>query len=129
MKFCADCGAQIDDNAIFCGNCGKATSEQQATNNNNYQDFQGYQTYPTPEEPAKKELSGLGKAAKILTVIGAILTSISTYCLGFIWCIPMVLSFNKKIKRGEKISTAFKVCILLFVSSVGGILMLCDPDL
>lgn len=26
MKFCRNCGAEIDDNAIFCHNCGKRTN-------------------------------------------------------------------------------------------------------
>lgn len=143
MKFCAFCGKQIDDNAIFCGHCGKATFEQPSQNQNsyqnqqNYQDFQdfqnsqgyqGYQSYQVPTEQ-KREPSGLAKAAKILMIIFGLITSITTYGIGLAWYIPMVISYSRKLKRGKKVSTGFKVCTLLFVSTIAGILMLCDRDL
>jgi hypothetical protein len=137
MKFCAFCGKQIDDNAIFCGHCGKATFEQPSQNQQNYQDFQdfqnsqgyqGYQSYQAPTEQ-KREPSGLAKAAKILMIIFGLITSITTYGIGLAWYIPMVISYSRKLKRGKKVSTGFKVCTLLFVSTIAGILMLCDRDL
>jgi hypothetical protein len=137
MKFCAFCGKQIDDNAIFCGHCGKATFEQPSQNQQNYQDFQdfqnyqgyqGYQPYQAPTEQ-KREPSGLAKAAKILMIIFGLITSITTYGIGLAWYIPMVISYSRKLKRGKKVSTGFKVCTLLFVSTIAGILMLCDRDL
>lgn len=27
MKYCKNCGAEIEENASFCGNCGKAVDE------------------------------------------------------------------------------------------------------
>lgn len=137
MKFCAFCGKQIDDNAIFCGHCGKATFEQPSQNQQNYQDFQdfqnsqgyqGYQSYQAPTEQ-KREPSGLAKAAKILMIIFGLITSITTYGIGLAWYIPMVISYSRKLKKGKKVSTGFKVCTLLFVSTIAGILMLCDRDL
>ena len=137
MKFCAFCGKQIDDNAIFCGHCGKATFEQPSQNQQNYQDFQdfqnsqgyqGYQSYQAPTEQ-KREPSGLAKAAKILMIIFGLITSITTYGIGLAWYIPMVISYSRKLKRGKKVSTGFKICTLLFVSTIAGILMLCDRDL
>jgi hypothetical protein len=143
MKFCAFCGKQIDDNAIFCGHCGKATFEQPSQNQNsyqnqqnyqtyqNYQNYQGYQSYQTSQAPTeqKREPSGLAKAAKILMIIFGLITSIATYGIGLAWYIPMVISYSRKLKRGKKVSTGFKVCTLLFVSTIAGILMLCDRDL
>lgn len=137
MKFCAFCGKQIDDNAIFCGHCGKATFEQPSQNQQNYQDFQdfqnsqGYQSYQSYQAPTeqKREPSGLAKAAKILMIIFGLITSITTYGIGLAWYIPMVISYSRKLKRGKKVSTGFKVCTLLFVSTIAGILMLCDRDL
>ena len=44
------------------------------------------------------------------------------------WCIPMVDSYSKKIKRREPVGVGFKICTLLFVNWVAGILMLCDRE-
>lgn len=46
----------------------------------------------------------------------------------FIWIIPMYCYFNKKIANFEPISVAFKVCTLLFVNMVSGILLLTIND-
>ena len=137
MKYCTYCGKQIDDNAIFCGYCGGATNAGTAQSNDNqnqqsnqsYQNFQTYQTAQAPVVEEKREPSGLAKAANILLILGAVLTSIYTFGIGMAWCIPMVSSYKKKLKRGNKVSTKFKVCTILFVSTIAGILMLCDPDL
>lgn len=45
--------------------------------------------------------------------------------LPLIWQIPMTIIYFLKAKNNEDISIAFKICILLFVSPVAGILMLC----
>ena len=40
----------------------------------------------------------------------------------------MTVSYCKKIKTGEPISVGFKICSLLFVSTIAGIIMLIDKD-
>ena len=45
------------------------------------------------------------------------------------WCIPMTVSYFGKVKNHEKMGMGFKICTLLFVSVVAGILMLCDEEL
>jgi len=40
----------------------------------------------------------------------------------------MTVVYFRKVKNHEPIGTGFKVCSLLFVSLVGGILMLVDND-
>ena len=42
------------------------------------------------------------------------------------WCIPMTVYYSKRIKTGEPIDIGFKICTLLFVSTLSGILMLVD---
>ena len=32
VKYCSECGAKLDDNAQFCGNCGKSQVEKQNKN-------------------------------------------------------------------------------------------------
>ncbi len=52
------------------------------------------------------------------------------FCLfGFLplaWYIPMTIIYFKKTKNNEEISIAFKICALLFVNTIAGILMICD---
>jgi len=53
---------------------------------------------------------------------------IATVCVGWcliplIWCIPMCVHYYRE---HDTCSTSFKVCTLIFVSLIGGILMLCD---
>ena len=116
MKFCSRCGKQLVNDAVVCTNCGCAVQVQ----------------YNLKTGKPKKE-SGLVTATKILLIIGTVSTSLATVPFMLLpiplaWCLPMTLSYFNKIKRGEKISTGFKVCTLIFVSMVGGILMLCDND-
>lgn len=76
----------------------------------------------------KKRKSGLITATKIIIVIGAIITSISSFGIGLFWCIPMTVSYFDRIKNGQHIGTGFKICSIIFVSQLGGILMLCDNE-
>ena len=124
MKFCTNCGTQLEDNVNFCTSCGAALSQPQ-------QQAQSQQTYAQPQygqpmyaQPAKE--SGLATAAKIFMIISTVVTGI--YILPLAWCLPMTLSYFKKLKTGQPVSTGFKVCTLLFVNTIAGILMLCDKD-
>lgn len=104
MKFCSKCGNQIADEAVICPNCGCAT---------------GYQ-----EAPAKGSETTLQTVAKVFMILGTIANGFALIPLA--WCIPMTVSYFRKVKNGEPVSTGFKVCSLLFVNVVSGILMLCD---
>ena len=44
------------------------------------------------------------------------------------WTIPMTVNYWKAVKDNQPVSTAFKVCSLIFVSLIAGIVMLCDND-
>ncbi len=72
--------------------------------------------------------SGLATAAKVLMIIGTIINGLTGYLIPLAWCIPMTVVYCNKLKSGEPIGTGFKVCSLLFVSLIGGILMLCDKE-
>ena len=49
--------------------------------------------------------------------------------LGFAIASGVVLAvYDRKVDLGEKVGTAFKVCTLLFISIIAGILMLCDNE-
>lgn len=103
MKYCSKCGGQIADEAVICVNCGCAVENTTVAKN-----------------------SGLKTAAKVFMILGTIIMGI--YIIPLAWCLPMTISYCRKVKRGEPVSTGFKVCSLLFVSLLGGIFMLCDNE-
>ena len=107
MKFCSKCGNEIMDEAMFCPKCGCKTEQV------------------VDIVPPRSQST---RAIKVWMIIGAIFTSFYCYLIPLAWCIPMTIHYFKKTERGERVSTEFKVCSLLFVSLIGGILMLCDKD-
>ncbi|HCX07743.1 MAG: hypothetical protein PUG14_02000 [Acholeplasmatales bacterium] len=65
-------------------------------------------------------------AAYVLGIIGTIAVG---WCLiPLIWCIPMLVKVKAAMDGKEKLSVGFKVCYLIFVSLIGGILLLFDKD-
>ena len=109
MKYCSKCGKQLEDDAVVCIGCGRLVCDQ-------YQNRQSC----TP--------STLSNVAKIFMIIATVVSGIFTLGIALAWCLPMTLSYNKKIKNGINVSIGFKVCSLLFVSLIAGILMLCDEN-
>lgn len=135
MKFCINCGTALVDEASFCSSCGANQEVNKAeeptypstyeTNDNGYQ----YQGVPT----GKVTHSGFSKAAKILMIVGIFGNIISTiifilFPLPLAWCLPMTIKYFKKVDNNEPVSVGFKVCCLIFVSTVAGIMMLCDKE-
>ena len=109
MRYCTKCGNQIMDEAIVCPACGCATEHF----HNSY-------------AAERKNTSGLKTAAKVLMIISTVVMGL--YIIPLAWCLPMTIIYCNKIKRGEHISTGFKVCSLIFVNTIAGILMLCDTE-
>ena len=114
MKFCTKCGTQLVDEAIVCTGCGCAVATLPS------------QSAETSVAVAQRTETGTTTAAKIFMIIGTIIMGL--YIIPLAWCIPMTVSYFNKVKNGLYISTGFKVCSLLFVSMIGGILMLCDKE-
>ena len=125
MKFCTKCGTALMDEAVICIKCGCPT----------YPGMFYLQQKPKP--------SGLSTAAKVFIYINAFAYMALCWMFNFIfeqplvgllmllpeaWCIPMGEVYSRKIKNGEQVGTGFKVCTLLFVSWIAGILMLCDEN-
>ena len=112
--FCSKCGEKIMEEAVICPHCGCYTNNQKKISN-----------------PASNS-SGLKTAAKIFMILGCVFTGLSFLLIfpliALAWQIPMTVSYCKKIQANEPVSTSFKVCSLLFVSLIAGILMLCDKD-
>lgn len=106
MKFCQNCGAEVHENAVICTKCGCNISQKAS-----------YE---------KKGKDGLATASKIFLVMGCIAQG--WLLLPLAWCLPITISIFGKLNRGEPVGTGLKVCSLLFVNIIAGILLLCRSD-
>lgn len=104
MKFCQKCGKEIAEEAIICPGCGCAIAETRGKGGND----------------------GLAVASKVFLILGCIAQG--WMLLPLAWCLPITISICNKMKNNEPIGTGLKVCALLFVSLIGGILLLCRSD-
>lgn len=106
MKYCTHCGAEVLDEAEICVKCGCRIESQKQNSNNDT----------------------LGSLTKVFMIIFTVLIGLATFGIGLAWAIPMTISVCRKIDNNEPISIAMKICTLLFVSIVPGILLLCMQD-
>ncbi len=104
MKYCTHCGAEVNDEAVVCVKCGRAIENAEPTNK--------------PKNETMKTL------ILVFLILGCI-TGAAACLIPLAWCIPITLSIKRKMDNGEPIGTALKVCTLLFVSLIAGILLLC----
>ncbi len=152
--FCSKCGANIPDYSLTCPHCGAAIQQssaqhtaptyQQPTQQGTYQQSayqQGaYQqnAYQQPyQQPVYTPSYGQGQTVprndtlaiciKVFLVLGC--AAGATACLlPLAWCLPMTISIWKSLDNRQPISTAMKVCTLLFVNLIAGVLLLCDNE-
>ena len=140
--YCENCGAQLDEDAVFCTNCG-ATVERDDTNNSNSNNAKTKYCIkcgaPLPHgapiclkcgceaDTKAKGPSTLSTVAKAFMIVGCVVAGLEAL-LPLCWAIPMTLHYHRCLEEGKPVSTAFKVCSLLFVNTVAGILMLCDNN-
>lgn len=108
MKYCSSCGAEIHENAVVCTKCGCSVSQQQDSSQKN----------------GGKD--GLAVASKIFLILGCIAQG--WLLIPLAWCLPITISICGKMNRGEPVGTGLKVCSLLFVNLIAGILLLCRSD-
>lgn len=106
MKFCQNCGEEVHENAVICTKCGCSISQNASS--------------------ANKGKDGLATASKIFLVLGCIAQG--WLLLPLAWCLPITISIFGKLNRGEPVGTGLKVCSLLFVNIIAGILLLCRSD-
>lgn len=111
MKFCPTCGKELIDEAEFCPGCGCAVPTKRA---------------PGQQAQAQSGNDTLAIIAKIFLILGCI--SGGWMIIPLAWMLPITLSIFGKLKRGEQIGTGLKVCALLFVNLIAGIVLLCRSD-
>ncbi len=63
-------------------------------------------------------------AAKIFMILACIATG--WLLIPLCWTIPMTVHYFHCVRDGRPAGTGFKICVLLFVNLIAGILMLCD---
>ena len=110
--YCKYCGHPVDDNAIYCPTCGKKLGEN--------------------KEEVKVEVVGVNTPSKrndTLAQLGLVFCIINTVIAGFcliplIWMLPITLSINNSIRDNKPISFALKVCTCIFLSLIGGVLLI-----
>ncbi len=107
MKYCKVCGHELSEDANFCPSCGYPAENS---------------PYLSKAEQEYKDSKGLELAIKIFLVIGCVILGFSI--LGLLWGVPMTVYAFRQLKDHKHIGVAFKVCTLLFLSLVAGILLL-----
>lgn len=105
--FCTHCGKELNDQAVICPNCGVPTGK-----------FNQVQ---------KNGSSTLRTIAKVFMIIACVINAIP-WLIPLAWCIPMTVHLSNAEKNREKISVGFKICTLIFVSLIAGILLLCNKE-
>lgn len=108
--FCPNCGKEIADDAAVCPVCG-------ATVNNETKAI----------DPSRQKANRtLRIIAKVFMIIGCV--AVSFTLIPMCWAIPMTVHYSRAVKNSKPVGIGFKICSLLFVSTVAGILMLCDTE-
>lgn len=114
MKYCTKCGAQLNDDALYCSNCGNPVHKSEKA------------IYSDGNKDTTKSNDIFVTLAKVFMVLGCIING--SMIIPLAWCIPMTVSYWRRVDDGEEISVAFKICAILFVSTIGGIMMLFSKD-
>lgn len=107
MKYCQSCGAEVHEEAVICTKCGCSIANTKTATTSGGND-------------------GLAIAAKIFLILGCVAQGWLLVPLA--WCLPITISICGKMKRNEPVGTGLKVCSLLFVNLIAGILLLCRSD-
>lgn len=114
---CNQCGAELNNDEKFCPYCGREVNDSKAED--------VIVTTIRKEEDAKKQEASntLRTIAKVFMIIGCF-ASASLFFIPLLWTVPMTIRYY----RNPNVSLTFKICALLFVNQIAGIIMLCDPN-
>ena len=112
--YCKNCGKQIDDGATYCPHCGARQIEEVT-------DVEVIKPHK------KKRNETLAQVGLVFCIIGTVMLGFAIFPLA--WCLPMTLTISHRIEQKKDISIALKVCTLLFVSLIGGILLVLADEL
>lgn len=134
MKYCQYCGGEVHEEAVICIHCGRTIENKPAHKNNSdtlLTVAKVFMIISCAAYPAIGLLYGFAfiaaAAAESAMLIGGIAMLIG-FCIPLAWTLPMTITVSRKIKEHEPIGTALKICTLLFVNTISGILLLCHND-
>ena len=118
---CPKCGEVLPEGSRFCPKCGAQLTETV--------EAEPVKDFAKAEEPVRE----VNSTNDTLILIAKILMLIGTIGLGFlliplIWCVPMTVHVFRCHSQKRPIGVGFKVCVLLFVSLISGVLLLCAQD-
>ena len=137
MRYCQHCGSEVHDEAVVCVKCGcslKKVEQQKSGNSDTLLIIAKiFMLISCVALPSIGLLYGLiffvvAAATATLEVMIAAIIVIVFLCVPLAWMLPLTIIINNKIKNHEPISIALKVCTLIFVNVVSGILLLCHTD-
>lgn len=119
MKYCSYCGTQLNDDAAFCSSCGRATNGAAQGNG---------QTAQIQPQQTAKDNETLKSIINVFLILACVFMGIATFGIALAWCIPMTLRIRERMRTNCPVGIALKVCTLLFVNTVAGILLLVLDD-
>ena len=145
MRKCLNCGAQNYDIAKECSNCRFPLDPI------DYKEIK--RSYQTTTE---KSNNNLKTCAKAFLILGTVAYGVITLIYAILWLLSfsikdnfstvvsaiyfllflilfsvslfMTINYCNKINNKEPVGIAFKICALLFIGLIPGILMLCDAN-
>lgn len=137
MKYCQYCGGEIHDEAVICIHCGRAVPNAPQTNNKSSNTLVVIAMVFMIIKCAALPTFGLFYG--MIMLIAAAATEVTymllvgilfllIFCVPLAWMLPLTITVGKRNKTREPIGVAIKVCTLLFVSPIAGILLLCHND-
>lgn len=104
MKYCQHCGAQLLDEAVICPSCGCPVETRQSLSD-------------------QKIIRTIAKVFMLLSCIGC-----GFFIIPLLWMIPMTVHYWKSVDNNTPVTLGFKICSLIFVNPISGVLMLCDTE-
>lgn len=106
MKYCTHCGAEVHEEAVVCVKCGCSIETKKAI-----------------AIVPKNTDNTMQTVVKVFLILGCIAQGWMLVPLA--WCLPITISIFNSFRDQKPIGTGMKVCTLLFVSLIAGILLLC----
>lgn len=151
MKYCSKCGHELVDEAVVCPNCGCAVESAPKNVSSTLRTIAFVFMILSCVSFGLVGFIYLMSGACVACVGGSIggaagniegiNTSVATGVLGVItvvlgvlllvplaWAVPMTIKLNHARKENLPLSITFKICTLLFVNLISGILLLCDNN-
>ena len=133
MKFCSNCGEQIDEKAVICVKCGVPVGNSAISNNYNQSNDQNYnqgydqnynQGYQTTN--VQKQGHGAATASLVLGIIGliaSVITLIIAICIYFYYT-ATTYDYGIYSYSYRTFDSAVKITLSIFLTFIPGILSL-----